>query len=130
LTDKNTDMTPGKIMLILTAFLTVFVAVIPHLIWVVGWIISLFTGQHLRYAPFGWTAIGLALAVVLLLSYGFFFGRWQFKVKELTYSSDDIPEAFDGFKIVHISDFHLSTFDDRPKMLRRLWTWLTDRLRT
>jgi len=111
---------PGRMMLIFTAFFAVFVAVIPHLVWFVGWLVSLFTGQHLRYAPFGWTALGLALTVILLLSYGHCFGRWQFKVKELTYSHEDIPGAFDGFRIVHISDLHLSTFDDRPRMLERV----------
>jgi len=107
-------------MLILTVFLAVFVAVIPHLIWFVGWIITLFTGQHLRYAPFGWTALGLVLTVILLLSYGFCIGRWQFRVKELTYFNKDIPEEFDGFRIVHISDIHLYTFNDRPEMLEKV----------
>jgi len=113
-------MTPGKIMLIITAFLAVSVAVIPHLMWLVGWLISLFTGHHLRYAPFGWVALGLVLTVVLLLSYGFFIGRWQFRMKELTYCNENIPEAFDGFRIVHISDIHLYTFDDRPRMLEKV----------
>jgi len=113
-------MTPGKMMFIFTAFLIVFVAVIPHLIWFVGWIFSLIMGQHLRYAPFGWTVLGLVTAVVLLLSYGFFIGRWQFRVREWSYFNKDIPEAFDGFKIVHISDLHLCTFDDRPEMLDRV----------
>lgn len=107
-------------MLILAAFLSVFVAVIPHLIWFVGWLISLFTGKHLSYAPFGWTALGLVLMVVLLLSYGFYIGRWQFRVKNLTYCSGDIPKTFDGFRIVHISDLHLSTFDDKPEMLEKV----------
>jgi len=113
-------MSPVKLILIFAAFLSIFVAVIPHLIWLIGWTISLFTGQHLRYAPFGWTAVGLVTAVVLLLSYGFLFGRWQFRVKELTYCNENIPEAFDGFRIVHISDLHLCTFDDRPRMLERV----------
>jgi hypothetical protein len=31
----------------------------------------------------------------------------------------DIPSAFDSYKIVHISDLHLSTFNDNPKQLQR-----------
>lgn len=33
----------------------------------------------------------------------------------MEYAHKEIPEAFDGFKIVHISDLHLSTFDDSPE---------------
>lgn len=106
-------------MLIFGALCAVFVAVLPNVVWLVGWTVSLIGGRHLRYAPFGLTALGLALAVVLLLSYGFFIGRWRLTVRNIEYCNKDIPAAFDGFRIVHISDLHLSTFDDRPEKLEQ-----------
>lgn len=112
-------MTPRLFLLVFGVCLTLFVAAIPHIIWFLGWLVSLIFGHHLKYAPFGWTALGLAVAIVLFLSYGFLFGRWQLKVKELNYANVDIPEAFDGFRIVHISDLHLNTFDDRPGKLEK-----------
>lgn len=115
-------MNLGKIILFVIAILAGAMALIPHLIWLIGWIVSLFTGNHLKYAPFGWTALGLASAATILILYGFFFGRWRFSVREMTYSNEDIPETFDGFRIVHISDLHLSTFDDRQEMLERVVT--------
>jgi predicted MPP superfamily phosphohydrolase len=51
------------------------------------------------------------------LAYGYFWGRWEVESVALEYTHKDIPEAFDGFKIVHISDLHLSTFDDSPERL-------------
>lgn len=112
-------MTPGKMMMAFGAFCVLLVVVIPHIVWLLGWVISLLTGGHLRYAPFGWTALAMALGVVSLLTYGYYIGRWNLRVKEIAYSHQDMPAAFDGFRIVHISDLHLNTFDDRPQQLER-----------
>lgn len=112
-------MTPGKIMLLFGTFWVLVAALLPHIVWLVGWLISLPARTHLRYAPFGWTALALVVAVVTILSYGYFFGRWNLKVKERVYANQDIPAAFDGLRIVHISDLHLNTFDDRPEQLER-----------
>lgn len=100
-------------------FWVLVVALLPHIVWLVGWLISLPSKTHLRYAPFGWTALALVVAIVMTLSYGYFFGRWNLKVKESVYANQDIPAAFDGLRIVHISDLHLNTFDDRPEQLER-----------
>ena len=104
-------------MIMFSAFCALLMLAIPHIIYVVGWLVTLFTKGHIRYAPFGWTALGLAVAVLLLLSYGYFIGRWQITTKDIEYAHSDVPQAFDGFKIVHVSDLHLSTFDDSPERL-------------
>jgi predicted MPP superfamily phosphohydrolase len=71
------------------------------------------------YAPFGWTALALVAVVWAVLAWGCFVGRWRLQTTRMEYAHPDIPSAFDGYKIVHISDLHLSTFDDNPKQLRR-----------
>lgn len=120
-------MTPGKIMFIFGALCVLLIAAIPHILWVLGWVVSVISNHHLRYAPFGWTALALAIVVILSLSYGFFIGRWRIDIKELTYYSKDIPASFDGFRVVHISDLHLSTFDDRPDQLEKFVDRINDR---
>ena len=52
--------------------------------------------------------------------YGYWFGRKQLRVTETTYTSTQVPHAFDGYKIVHISDLHLSSFAGSPKFLQRI----------
>ena len=52
--------------------------------------------------------------------YGYWFGRKQLRVTETTYTSTQVPPAFDGYKIVHISDLHLSSFADSPNFLQRI----------
>ena len=41
---------------------------------------------------------------------GFVAGWKRLEVKYITYSSPDLPPYFDGYKILHFSDFHLGTF--------------------
>ena len=52
--------------------------------------------------------------------YGYWFGRKQLRVTETTYTSPQVPSAFDGYKIIHISDLHLSSFSDSPDLLQRI----------
>ena len=52
--------------------------------------------------------------------YGYWFGRKQLRVTETTYTSPQVPSAFDGYKIVHISDLHLSSFADSHVFLQRI----------
>ena len=92
-------------------------ALLPHLIWFLGWVIARIAGGHLPYHCFGWSALGLVLVFWSSMAYGYFIGRWNLEVTHLDYIHEDIPEAFEGFKIVHISDLHLSTFDDSPERL-------------
>lgn len=107
--------------LIMVLFFGVLVCALPHLVFGIWWAVSsLFRLPAPSYAPFGWTALALVLAAWLVMAYGFFFGRFRLWVNHTDYMSSDIPAAFDGYKVVHISDLHLSTFDDRPAALQRV----------
>jgi len=57
-----------------------------------------------------WAALVAALAVMSGFLYGFTHGWKKLVVKQVTYSSPDLPPYFDGYKILHFSDFHLGTF--------------------
>ena len=50
------------------------------------------------------------------LLYGMFRGKYQFQVLTYTLTFDDLPEAFDGYTIAHISDIHCGSFDDDEKV--------------
>lgn len=106
--------------LIFSAVVGFILALIPHLVWVLVWIICQFFGYSLPYAPFGWTALGLVICFSLLMLYGYFVGRWRLEVNEVTISQPMLPKSFNGFKIVHISDLHLSTFEGHPEKLQRI----------
>lgn len=107
--------------LIAALFFGAIVCALPHIVFGIWWAIScLFRLPAPPYAPFGWTALAFVLALWLVMGYGIFFGRFRLWVNRTDYTSSDLPAAFDGYKVVHISDLHLSTFDDRPSALQRV----------
>lgn len=108
-----------RMMLIFGAVMTLLVVLLPNILWLLGSLVSLFSGRHLRYAPFGYASLALALAVILALAYGYWLGRWHLRVREVEYHNDSLPSVFQGFRIVHISDLHLCTFDDNPEKLQK-----------
>lgn len=72
------------------------------------------------FAPFAYTGLALVVLFMGTMLYGYWFGRKQLRVTETTYTSTQVPPAFDGYKIVHISDLHLSSFADSHAFLQRI----------
>lgn len=61
---------------------------------------------------------GVASIPFLALLYGATRGKYKFQVDQLNLSFDDLPKAFDGFKIVQISDIHSGSYDSVEQVLR------------
>lgn len=62
----------------------------------------------------------LLLIPPLCILYGWLIGRERCVVMEVGIASDNVPAAFDGYRIVQISDMHLRSFRNRPKSLARI----------
>ena len=58
-------------------------------------------------------ALGLAAIPFGALLYGMYKGKYNFKVLKYNLEFDDLPEAFDGYRITQISDIHSGSFDNR-----------------
>ena len=56
--------------------------------------------------------IGMAFLLfsIFLWTYGYYYGRFRYRVHEQTISFYDLPADFDGYKIVQFSDLHIGTF--------------------
>jgi len=50
--------------------------------------------------------------VFLVMLYGMTIGKFNYKVEKLSLTFDDLPRAFDGFKIAQISDIHAGSYDN------------------
>lgn len=61
-------------------------------------------------------ALGLASIPFASLLYGMTIGKYNFKVMRQTLTFPDLPEAFDGMTITHISDIHSGSFDNAEKI--------------
>jgi predicted MPP superfamily phosphohydrolase len=62
--------------------------------------------------------VGLGLAAIPFLSliYGIFEGKYNYKVIKQAIHFPDLPDAFHGFTITHISDVHSGSFDNPEKI--------------
>jgi len=107
-------------ILFIGTILGLIVFILPNVIWFVSWLAAKIFSYRLPYAPFGWTAFGLMLLVWALMLYGNYIGRFKTEVNNVEYASEDVPKAFDGYKIVHISDLHVDSFDENPKALKKV----------
>lgn len=61
-------------------------------------------------------ALGIAAIPFAGFLYGIFQGRYNYKVIKHTMFFDDLPEAFDGYKLTQISDIHSGSFDNKEKI--------------
>lgn len=61
-------------------------------------------------------ALGVAAIPFASFLYGITIGKYNFKVIKQTLFFPDLPDAFDGTTITHISDIHSGSFDDAEKI--------------
>ena len=90
------------------------------LVRISGWIISRFSIPDSKVADTAavmsrsefLTRVGIIVAAIPFLSviHGIARGRYNYKVKNLSLSFDNLPASFDGFKVLQISDWHIGSF--------------------
>lgn len=61
-------------------------------------------------------ALGLAAIPFGSLLYGMYRGKYNFRVLSYTLHFDDLPAAFDGYRLTQISDIHSGSFDNRKEI--------------
>ena len=61
-------------------------------------------------------ALGLAAVPFASILYGMYKGKYNFKVLKYTLHFEDLPKAFDGFRLTQISDVHSGSFDNMDKV--------------
>ncbi|MCD8207683.1 MAG: metallophosphoesterase [Bacteroidales bacterium] len=73
-------------------------------------------------AVFNWVGLACAAFIFCTAFYGFIFGWQRLVVHEKEVELEGLPEAFDGYKIVQLSDFHIGTYRMAPKWV----DWIVD----
>jgi hypothetical protein len=112
---------------ILLAFMSINVVLVPILIGediirvFLGLYDKLFATKETFYLPsrrkfISTVALGLAAIPFTSLLYGMYKGKYRFRVLDYVLHFEDLPEAFDGYKITQISDIHSGSFDNRKKI--------------
>ncbi len=68
---------------------------------------------------FRYSGAVLATVVFFFTFFGIVHGKYHYKVNKLVLESSRIPRAFNGFKIVHISDWHIGSFYGKPHRVQQ-----------
>lgn len=68
------------------------------------------------------TAVSSASALLLfvVMGCGVTFGPSYLQVRHADFPSSDLPGSFDGYRIVQLSDFHLTSFRNRPRLVEKI----------
>lgn len=61
-------------------------------------------------------ALGIAAIPFTSILYGIYRGKYNYKVLKYTLYFEDLPQAFDGYKLTQISDIHSGSFDNMDKV--------------
>ena len=69
---------------------------------------------------FCWLGIILAIGIFCIALYGSTLGLSHFQVKQVTYTSPRLPQAFDGYRIVQISDIHSGSYKHSPGIIEKM----------
>ncbi|MDB5193893.1 MAG: metallophosphoesterase [Segetibacter sp.] len=76
-----------------------------------------------RSAFLSWMGIGIGTTLFGTLLYGFS-NKYNYTVKRVRLKYPNLPAAFKGFKIVHISDIHSGSFDNKKAVQKGVDTIL------
>ena len=97
--------------------ITLGVALLPHIAYIIAKVLALFFHFHVAYRPFGFTALGLTGLWLCLFAYGNLFGRYFHETKKVEIPCKGLPESFKGYRIVHISDLHINGYEGKDNLL-------------
>ncbi|WP_291529546.1 metallophosphoesterase [Bacteroides sp. UBA939] len=99
-----------------------FLLTVPKIIFMICSLIGLPFHYllHWRRSPF--TAVGSVLGMVIFFSilYGTLVGISKFEVKNVEFHHPNLPKAFDGYRIVQLSDIHIGSWVENEKPIRRM----------
>ena len=105
-------------------FVSGSVMLIEDVIRFFGWILKKIvnagsgTGMHFPERRKFVSQVALVLASIPFASllYGMYKGKYNYRVLNYVLEFDDLPEAFNGYRITQISDIHSGSFDDAAKV--------------
>lgn len=109
------------IMWMLTVYLSIYVPKIIYCLFsIIGRIPLIFRGKRWTWINY----IGAALGVIgfALVWHGILYTRSHTQLINLTVNSEKLPDNFDGYRIVQISDLHLGTWGNDTRFLSEFIT--------
>ncbi|OFX17319.1 MAG: hypothetical protein A2033_02580 [Bacteroidetes bacterium GWA2_31_9] len=81
--------------------------------------LKIFNSDINRFMFISKTGLVLSIIPFLLFSYGTFFGRFDFKARNIDLSFKNLPSNFNNFKIVQFSDLHIGSLRTNEAKLKK-----------
>lgn len=116
------NFVPDEMMFVNVYMMLVGLVVMPKMLFAlcsgIGCLVCRYTHRRRNYGNIIW--LPFAAGAIYIIMYGFIVGFGKLEVKHLDLYFDDLPEAFDGYRIVHFSDAHVGSFQyDKKAILQR-----------
>lgn len=97
------------------------VALPKMLFALVAWLGATSSGIWPWAAQLGYySGLAIAMVVMTLSFFGLFFGWKIVTVKEIEMTFSGLPSEFDGYRIAHITDFHIGTYRRSPETVEKI----------
>jgi predicted MPP superfamily phosphohydrolase len=117
------------LILFLCKFIGILFLAIDDLIRLFRWLASLFqkaptdstevTKEGISRLKFlSYLAVTFTVVPAISFIYGMVRGAYKYRVHKVKVSSPNLPEAFEGFKIVQLSDMHSGSFMDTTPLVK------------
>ena len=112
----------GSLLFIMWVLFGYMTFIMPKLVFVVVDAVALLPvlwhGRRWRWLSL--TGGVSAIVAFLAMWWGALVNRFRVDVREVDFEFPHLPAAFDGFKIVQISDLHVGTYGDDDRFVRKL----------
>lgn len=100
----------------------IFLFYTPKLIFIIfrafGWLAGRFNKLAKQIlCSLAWSC---SILIFLIILFSITLGRYNYKVETVPVAFDNLPAAFNGYKIVHLTDIHLGSFGENYKGIPRL----------
>lgn len=95
-------------------FTTIIFSIFSLIGWCLGWI------NPSLWMIFNWIALGFSGIWLLAVFYGIFIGWKKVTVDKISLNFFDLPSNFNGYKLIHLSDFHIGTYSSSPETVTEI----------
>jgi len=110
----------AKWVVVFVFVVSLFWILIPQILFVVSWSVGRLFNFKVTWTPWAWTSVALLSLWWILYAYGHYYGRFRFEVKTQVFEHPNVPDAFNGYRIVQISDLHLDGWKEHPNCLQNV----------
>lgn len=103
--------------IILTLIIVLLVTIPYAICCIAAWLLRQWP---LLSLGFKWSGICLSAIVAIVFTIAFTYGWRHISVTKYRYSHKSVPETFEGYKIIQLSDFHIGTLSGHPEVVQHI----------